>query len=247
MIVLRSVREIDSIRKAGRIAALTLEKLKKHARAGISTAELDAIAGDEILSHNGLPAFKGYKGFPANACISINEEVVHGIPSARKLSNGDIVSIDIGVKYKDYFADAAVTIGIGAISEDAKRLITVTEESLNAGIDKAIPGNRLSDVSCAIQSRVEANGFSVVRAFVGHGIGTKIHEEPEVPNFGRPGTGPRIQQGMVIAIEPMVNAGSFEIEVLKDGWTAVTKDRGLSAHFEHTIAVTGDKAEIMTV
>lgn len=246
MIVLRSDEEIGAMRKAGKIVALTLDRIKRAAKAGLQTKELDRIAREEILTRNGYPAFKDYKGFPGNICISINEVVVHGIPSERSLKSGDIVSVDIGVKFKDYFADAALTIGIGQIDEEAKKLIAVTEKALYIGIDSAIAGNRLSDVSASVQELVEANGFSVVRSFVGHGIGSSLHEEPEIPNFGKPGTGPRLEKGMVLAIEPMVNAGSFEVEILDDGWTAVTKDRKRSAHFEHTIAITEAGPEILT-
>ena len=246
MIVIRSDEEIETIGKAGKILAETLEKLKSHVRAGVRTKELDKIARDEIIKRNGYPAFKGYKGFPGNICTSINETVVHGIPSDKKLKNGDIISIDVGVKFRDYFADAAVTVGVGKIGDAAKKLLEVTEKALCIGIENAMPERRLSDISASIQVFVESNGFSVVRAFVGHGIGTKIHEEPEIPNFGRSGTGPRLEPGMVLAIEPMVNAGTFEVEILEDGWTAVTKDRRLSAHFEHTIAITIDGAEILT-
>jgi methionyl aminopeptidase len=247
MIVLRSDDEIAYIRKAGEILAETLEALKARIRPGVQTKELDEIARQEILKRNGYPAFKGYKGFPANICTSINEVVVHGIPSGRKLREGDIVSIDIGVKFRDYFADAAVTLGVGRISEEARRLMAVTEKALAIGIANALPGKRLYDISAKIQQHVESNGFSVVRTFVGHGIGTKIHEEPEVPNFGSAGTGPRLESGMVLAIEPMVNAGTCDVEILGDGWTAVTKDRRLSAHFEHTIAVRKDGVEVLTV
>lgn len=246
MIVLRSDDEIASIREAGKILRAALEKLKENVRPGIQTKELDSIARQEILRRNGYPAFKNYKGFPANICTSVNEVVVHGIPSGRKLREGDIVSIDIGVKFRDYFADAAVTIGVGAISETAEKLMRVTEKALAIGIENALPNKRLFDISANIQEYVESNGFSVVRVFVGHGIGTQIHEEPEVPNFGRPGTGPRLEAGMVLAIEPMVNAGTYDVEILEDGWTAVTKDRSLSAHFEHTIAVRKDGVEILT-
>jgi methionyl aminopeptidase len=247
MIVLRSDAEIEEIKEAGRIVAATLKKLKKSAKAGITTAELDRIAEEEILAQGGKPAFKNYKGFPANICASINEVVVHGIPSSRKLADGDIISIDVGVKYKDHYADAAITVPIGKISEEAKKLLDVTEEALSNGIEEAVPGNRLTDISHSIQKHVEANGFSVVRAFVGHGIGTKIHEEPEIPNYGSPHRGPRLEAGMVLAIEPMVNAGTFDVEVMEDGWTVVTRDGRLSAHFEHTIAVTKDGPEILTV
>ncbi|MBI5143814.1 MAG: type I methionyl aminopeptidase [Candidatus Omnitrophica bacterium] len=246
MIVLRSDEEIGSIRRAGQIVASTLAKLKRFARAGIETKELDAIAREEILKENGYPAFKDYKGFPGNICISLNEVVVHGIPSARRIKSGDIISIDIGVKFKDYFADAAITIGVGQISPEAGRLIEATEKALYAGVANARPGNRLYDISSAIQNIAESNGFSVVRSFVGHGIGLRLHEEPEIPNFGKQGSGPRLEKGMVLAIEPMVNTGTFEVEILADGWTAVTKDRKLSAHFEHTIAIRDGDAEILT-
>ena len=247
MIVLRSAAEIESIRKAGSILAEALEKIRLSARTGVQTAELDRIAELEIIDRGGYPAFKDYRGYPANICVSINEEVVHGIPSKRKLKTGDIVSIDIGVKYGEYFADAAMTLAIGDISDTAKRLIEVTEKALYTGIENALPGKRVSDISSAIQEYVESQGFNVVRALVGHGIGTKIHEEPEVPNYGRRGTGPRLEAGMVLAIEPMVNAGTFEVETLEDGWTTVTKDRQLSAHFEHTVAIRKDSPEILTI
>jgi len=246
MIVLRSADEIDKIRGAGRIAALALARLKAYVKAGFSTNELDGIAEEEILKHGGSPAFKNYRGFPANICVSINEVVVHGIPSSRKLKDGDIVSIDIGVKSGDYYADAAVTLPVGRVTGEAARLIDVTREALYAGINNARPGKRLTDISFNIQRIAEANNYSVVRAFVGHGIGTKIHEDPEIPNYGEANRGPRLESGMVLAIEPMVNMGTFEIEVLEDGWTAVTKDRKLSAHFEHTVVIRKDGAEILT-
>lgn len=246
MIVLRSGEEIEQMKKAGSILALTIKKLKTVVRPGTQAIELDRIARREILALGGYPAFKDYRGYPANICVSINEAVVHGIPSKRKLKTGDIVSIDIGVKFRDYFADAAVTLAVGEISNTARRLMEVTEKALYIGIENAIPGKRVSDISASIQEFVESNGFSVVRALVGHGIGTSIHEEPEIPNFGKRGTGPRLTAGMVLAIEPMVNAGAYEVEVLEDGWTTVTKDRQLSAHFEHTVAVREDGVEILT-
>lgn len=246
MIALRSEDEIRDIKEAGMILSETLNKLKKHLRAGVETRELDRIAREEILKRNGYPAFKGYRGFPGNICVSLNEAVVHGIPSERQVRLGDIVSIDIGVKFRDYYADAAVTIGVGEISDTARRLIDTARKALYAGIENAVSGRRLSDISSSIQAFVEAAGFSVVRALVGHGIGREIHEEPEVPNFGKPGTGPELKAGMVLAIEPMINAGTFEVEVLDDGWTVVTKDRRLSAHFEHTVVVRENKAEILT-
>ena len=246
MIALRSTEEIEAIRKAGAIVAQALDTLRKRARIGVTTAKLDAIAADVILSAGGIPAFKGYRGYPANICTSVNEEVVHGIPSPRKLKDGDILSVDVGVKLGDYFADAALTVGIGQVSDGAAKLMRATHDSLQRGIELAKPGNRLSDISWAIQETVESRGFSVVKAFVGHGIGTKIHEEPEIPNFGKPGKGARLEAGMVLALEPMVNAGTYEVEVLEDGWTAVTKDRSLSAHFEHTIAITDSGAQVLT-
>ncbi len=246
MIILRSDEEIGQIRKAGLIVALVFDKLKMCVRPGIETKELDRMAMEEILKNKGLPAFKGYKGYPANICISVNEGVVHGIPSKRLLKDGDIVSIDVGVKSGNYFADAAITVGVGSVGEQARRLMKVTEESLYRGIENARPGKRLSDISANVQECVESNGFSVVRSFVGHGIGEKIHEEPEIPNFGRPGKGPRLESGMILAIEPMVNEGGHEVEILGDGWTAVTKDGSVSGHFEHTIAVRDGPAEILT-
>ncbi|MFH0764186.1 MAG: type I methionyl aminopeptidase [Candidatus Omnitrophota bacterium] len=246
MIAIRREDEIREIKEAGKILSGTLDKLKRHIRAGVETRELDRIAREEILKRNGYPAFKGYRGFPGNICVSLNEAVVHGIPSEREIRDGDIVSIDIGVKFRDYYADAAETIGVGDINDTAKRLIDTAKKAFYMGIRNAVSGRRLSDVSSSIQAFVESNGFSVVRALVGHGIGRQIHEEPEVPNFGKPGTGPELKAGMVLAIEPMINAGTFEVEVLDDGWTVVTKDRRLSAHFEHTVVVRDDKAQILT-
>ena len=246
MIVLRSKEEISQIRQAGVILARALEKVKNYAKAGVQTKELDAIAREEIIKRNGYPAFKGYKGFPGNICTSINEGVVHGIPSDRKLRDGDIVSIDVGVKFRDHYADGAITVGVGVIGETARRLIEVTREALYIGIENARAGSHLTDLSHAIQQFVESHGFSVVRALVGHGIGTEIHEEPEIPNFGKPGMGPVLEPGMILAIEPMVNAGTFEVETLDDGWSIVTRDRKLSAHFEHTVAVTKRGPEILT-
>lgn len=246
MIVLKGDREIAEIREAGRIVAVTLNKLRKTSKVGITTSELDKIARDEIIRHGGKPAFKNYKGFPANICVSINEVVVHGIPSDRKLKDGDILSLDVGVKYKDHFADAAITVPLGAVTDRAKDLIKVTEDALLNGINQAWPGSKLTDISHNIQTYVETHGFSVVRAFVGHGIGKKLHEAPEIPNYGSPNRGPTLEPGIVLAIEPMVNAGTFDVEILEDGWTVVTRDRELSAHFEHTIVVTKDGPEILT-
>jgi len=246
MIPLRSKGELAEIARAGKILAQTLEKLRKCAKPGVQTKELDELAREEIVKRNGYPAFKGYKGFPGNICISLNETVVHGIPSDRMLRDGDIVSLDVGVRFRDFYADAAITVGVGQIGETAARLIEVTRKALYIGIKNAQSGRHLSDVSHAIQQFVEENKFSVVRALVGHGIGKGIHEEPEIPNFGKPGMGPILEPGMVLAIEPMVNAGTFEVETLDDGWSIVTKDRKLSAHFEHTIAVTAKGPEILT-
>lgn len=246
MILLRSADEIEKIRKAGRITAITLQKLKQSARPGVRTKDLDRIAAEEIVSRGGHPAFKNYRGFPANICTSVNDVVVHGIPSGRMLRDGDIISLDVGVRYGDYFADAAITVSVGDVSEIARKLVEVTENALYKGLENARPGARLSDLSCAIQDYAESNGFSVVRAFVGHGIGTSIHEEPEVPNFGRRGTGIRLDKGMILAVEPMINSGTHEVEILEDGWTAVTKDGNLSAHFEHTVAITDTGVDILT-
>ena len=239
--------DAKALRKAGKIVWAVIAELKARARIpGVSTAELDDIARAMILKMGGYPAFKGYNGFPGNICVSINETVVHGIPSDRVIREGDIVSLDVGVKFRDYFSDAAVTVGVGKISDKATKLIAVTEEALKIGVGLAVSGRHLSDMSAAIQAHVESSGFNVVRAFVGHGIGKNLHESPEIPNYGRPGTGPILKCGMALAIEPMVNAGTFEVEVLEDGWTAVTKDGKLSAHFEHTVLVGDRKAEILT-
>ncbi|MCX5679204.1 MAG: type I methionyl aminopeptidase [Candidatus Omnitrophica bacterium] len=245
--MIAGAEDVKALRKAGKIAWTVIEELKVRARVpGVSTAELDDIARAMILKMGAYPAFKDYKGFPGNICVSINETVVHGIPSDRIIREGDIVSLDIGVKFREYFSDAATTVGAGKISDTASRLIDVTEEALSIGIGLAVSGRHLSDMSAAIQAHVESSGFNVVRAFVGHGIGKKLHEDPEIPNYGRPGMGPVLKCGMALAIEPMVNAGTFEVEVLQDGWTAVTKDRKLSAHFEHTVLVGDRKAEVLT-
>ncbi|MEK7308000.1 MAG: type I methionyl aminopeptidase [Nitrospirota bacterium] len=246
MIILKSQDEIKRIAEACRIVAETLEGIKKMVAVGITTLELDKFAEDLIISKHATPAFKGYKGYSATLCTSINEQVVHGIPSTRKLDEGDIVSLDLGVYYRGFYGDAAVTLPVGKVGDEAKRLLMVTEEALYEGIKNAFIGNRLFDISAAIQRHVEADGFSVVRDFVGHGIGRDLHEDPQLPNFGGPGQGPEIMEGMTLAIEPMVNAGSYEVFVLEDGWTAVTKDRSLSAHFEHTVAVTQEGPNPLT-
>jgi len=205
------------------------------------------LAEEYIKRHGGIPAFKGYRGYPRSLCVSVNEEVVHGIPGKRRLKEGDIVSLDLGVLMDGYYGDAAITVPVGKVSELAKKLIKVTEEALYRGIEMARPGNRLSDISHAIQTHVEKAGFSVVREFVGHGIGKQLHEEPQVPNFGPPNRGPRLEPGMVLAIEPMVNTGTWEVRILPNGWTVVTADGGLSAHFEHTVAITDNGPEILSL
>ncbi len=246
MIILKSNQEIKLIEKACRIAAEALEMLGELIRPGVKTKELEEYAEAFIKARGGTPAFKGYRGYPASICVSINNQVVHGIPSDRLIKEGDIVSIDLGVVYQGYYGDAARSYAVGRIGELQKRLLEVTERALYKGIEKARPGNRVGDISAAIQDYVESNGFSVVRAFVGHGVGRFLHEEPQVPNFGRPGKGPRLKEGMTIAIEPMVNTGSPDVMVLDDGWTAVTADGGYSAHFEHTVVITKNGAEILT-
>ncbi len=247
MVIIKSQDEIKKISEACKIVAEVLEDLKSFIKEGISTAEIEAYVEKQILKRNGVPAFKGYRGYPSSVCLSINNQVVHGIPSKRvRLKNGDIISIDLGVLLKGFFGDAAITLSIGEVSQDAERLIKVTEQALYIGIEKAVVGNRVSDISSSIQQYVENNGFSVVRAFVGHGIGRFLHEDPQVPNFGKPGQGIRLREGMTIAIEPMVNAGSPDVVILDDGWTAVTIDGSLSAHFEHTIAITKNGPEILT-
>lgn len=246
MTVLKSQDEIKRMADSCRIVAEVLEGVSKNVEPGVTTKELDEYVESFILSKSAKPAFKGYRGYPASVCTSVNEEVVHGIPSSRKLKDGDIISLDIGVYFRGFYGDAAITLPIGNISAEAKKLISVTEKSLQAGIEKAKIGNRLLDISSAVQQCVEAEGFSVVRNFVGHGIGRDLHEEPQVPNFGKAGEGPRLLEGMTLAIEPMVNAGGWEVSVLDDGWTAVTVDRSMSAHFEHTVAITKNGYNVLT-
>jgi methionyl aminopeptidase len=227
--------------------AEVLEGIRKHISSGVVTRELDEFAESFILSKGATPAFKGYRGYPSSICASVNEQVVHGIPSSYvKLKEGDIISIDIGVYYNGFYGDAALTLPVGDISSKAKKLLAVTEKSLQVGIENAVKGKRLSDISFAIQNNVEPEGFSVVRNFVGHGIGRELHEEPQIPNFGKPGQGPELMPGMTLAIEPMVNEGGWEISILNDGWTAVTKDQSLSAHFEHTVAITKNGHDVLT-
>lgn len=247
MIVLKSPREIELMREAGRIVALTLAVLAEKAKEGVSTAQLEEWAEEVIRKNKAIPSFKGYRGYPASICVSVNEEVVHGIPSPKRvLKEGDVVSIDVGAIYRGYHGDAAITIGIGRITEEAEKLIEVTKGALEAAISVAKAGNRLGDISWAIQSYAEKHGFNVVREYTGHGIGRYMHEEPQVPNVGTPGKGVLLKPGMTLALEPMVVAGSWEVEVLPDGWTVVTKDKSLAAHFEHTIAITDGDAEILT-
>jgi len=235
------------MRDAGRLVAEVLTEVAAHVRPGVTTADLDAMAEQRIAKAGATPAFKGYHGYPATICASINEEVIHGIPSGRRILNeGDIISIDVGVSLNGYYGDSAITLPVGQVSEEAARLLRVTEESLYKAIERVRPGNRISDIGYAVQHHVEAHGFSVVREFVGHGIGQRMHEEPQVPNYGEPGRGPRLSEGMVLAIEPMVNAGKPAVKVLADNWTAVTRDGSLSAHFEHTVAVTTDGPWILT-
>lgn len=246
MITLKTQKELTYMREAGRVVAGAHAELAKALRPGMTTRDLDALAEDFILAQGARPAFKGLYGFPATICASPNEQVVHGIPGLRKLENGDIISIDIGAEINGYFGDGAATLPVGEIAPDARLLLEVTEAALHAGISQAVDGKRLSDISYAVQKHVETNGFSVVRDYVGHGIGSSMHEEPQVPNFGRPGRGPRLKAGMTLAIEPMVNMGTHEVRTLPDNWTVVTGDMKLSAHFEHTIAITDKGPEILT-
>ncbi len=247
MVVCKSPAELEKMHRAGLIVWGALEKMRAMVRPGLTTQELDECAEAYTAEHHARPAFKGYRGYPGSVCASINSEVVHGIPSpSRRVREGDILSMDFGVELEGYFADAALTVPVGKISPARQKLLRVTRESLERGIEKVRPGNRLGDVSSAVQEWVEKHSFSVVREFVGHGIGTKMHEDPQVPNYGVPGQGPRLQEGMVLAIEPMVNAGGPGVRVLDDGWTAVTEDGSDSAHFEHTVAITSNGPWILT-
>jgi methionyl aminopeptidase len=247
MIIVKSSREIDLLRKSNSIVAEVIRELSMRIAPGVATLELDQQAERIIRSRGAVPAFKGYRGFPASICVSINEEVVHGIPGQRKLIEGDIVSLDVGVILNGYYGDAAITLPVGKVDQEARHLLEVTQKALSFGIEKARVRNRLFDISYAIQLWVESHGFSVVRDFVGHGIGRDLHEEPQIPNFGPPHQGPRLEKGMVFALEPMVNEGTHEVKVLSDGWTVVTADRKRSAHFEHTIAITDGEAEILSI
>jgi methionyl aminopeptidase len=247
MIILKSEKEIERIREAGKIVKGVIDRLKKAVVPGVTTKYLDKIASDYIFSKKATPAFLGYRGFPASICTSKNYEVVHGIPNDIPLKNGDIISIDVGVLLNNYYADAAITLPVGRISKEAENLISVAKMALEESIKEAVVGNRVLDISHKIQSITEDAGYSVVRDFVGHGIGRNMHEEPQIPNFGEKGKGPRLKKGMVFCLEPMINQGGYEVEVLEDGWTVATKDRSLSAHFEHTILVTEDYPEILTL
>ncbi len=248
MVELKNDSEIKRIHESCRMVAEVLRKLKEMVKPGIRTSDLDAEAVRMTSAFGARPAFLKYRGFPASVCVSINEEVVHGIPSPkRKICEGDLVSIDFGVEYKGFYGDAAITVAAGKISPVAKKLMETTEAALLAGIEKARPGNKLHDISAAVQRTVESAGFSVVRDFVGHGIGRKMHEDPMVPNYGEAGTGIRLEEGMVLAIEPMVNEKNWEIRILEDEWTVVTKDRGLSAHFEHTVAIKRDGPVVLSL
>ena len=247
MIVCRSGGEIEKLRAVNRLVGEVLAELRSTAAPGVTTGDLDRLAEQRVREAGAEPAFKGYHGFPATICSSVNDQVVHGIPSDRELCEGDVVSIDMGAKLNGFFGDSAVTVPIGRVSEEAISLLRATEEALFRAIDVVRPNARVSDIGAAVQAHVEGRGFSVVREFVGHGIGTELHEEPQIANYGPAGRGPRLAEGMVLAIEPMVNAGKAAVKVLSDGWTAVTRDGSLSAHFEHTVVVTRDGCEILTL
>jgi len=250
MITLKSAGEIEVLRRANVIVAELLEELKKKVAPGVTTLELDSLAEELTYKKKALPAFKGYqmagRVYPGSLCVSVNEEIVHGIPGARALKEGDVVGLDFGVIYEGFYGDSAFTVGVGRVSEEATRLMRVTEESLYRGIEQLVEGKRLGDLSSVVQKTVEDAGFSVVRAFVGHGIGKRLHEDPPVPNYGEPDRGLRIREGMVLAIEPMVNAGGWDVKMKEDGWTAVTADGSLSAHFEHSVAITKNGPYILS-
>jgi len=246
-IIIKSDREIAAMRQAGRIVGTVLEMLKLQLRPGMKTKELDVIAAEELERLGAKPSFKGYRGFPANLCVSVNDEIVHGIPGERVLREGDVVSLDLGAIFMGFQGDAAITVGIGRISPQAKELIETAEGALNVGIATAHPKARLGDISAAIQHYAESRGFSVVREYTGHGIGREMHQEPQIPNFGLPGTGPMLVKGMTLALEPMVTVGDWHTQLGSDRWTVLTADGSLSAHFEHTIAITKTGAEVLTV
>ena len=250
MISLKSPREIEIMRRANTIVAEVLQELRQRVAPGVTTLDLDAIAEEMTLKRKAIPAFKGYnvagRVYPRCLCASVNEEIVHGIPTSRALREGDIIGLDYGVIYEGFYGDSAITVGVGKVSADAQRLMDVTEASLYKGIEQLLDGKRLGDLGAAVQEVAEGAGYSVVRAFVGHGIGKKLHEEPPVPNYGEPDRGLRLKEGMVLAIEPMVNAGGYEVEIKEDGWTAVTKDGSLAAHFEHSVAITKNGPYILS-
>lgn len=246
MIVYKSEAEVAAVRASSRIVARILDELGPMIKPGVRTGDLDAYAERRARELGAKPAFKGYRGYPASLCVSVNEEVIHGIPSARTLGEGDLVSLDFGAWFEGYYGDAARTYPVGRVSPLAERLKGAAERAFARGLEQMVEGRRLSDISAAVQRSVESEGFSVIRSFVGHGIGQSLHEEPQLPNFGFPGRGPRLRRGLVLAIEPMIAAGDWEVEVLADGWTAVTKDRSLAAHYEETVALTEAGAEILT-
>jgi len=246
MIILKTKREIEIMRRAGKLVAESHELVRRNIKPGITTLELDLLVEDYLRSQNAIPTFKGYSGFPFSICASVNEEVVHGFPSKRKLAEGDIVSIDIGATFEGYVGDSAKTFLVGEVDDEKRRLVEVTRQCFYEGIKFAKVSYRLSDISHAIQQYAESNGFSVVRDFVGHGIGRNMHESPQIPNFGKPGKGPRLQEGMVLAIEPMINAGTYHVKVLDNDWTVVTLDGKPSAHYEHTVAITDGEPMLLT-
>ena len=246
MIHCRTRDEIEKMRRSGRVVREILTELGGMIKPGVAALDLEEVAEKQIREAGGIPAFKGYRGYPNCLCVSVNEQIIHGIPSSRQFREGDIVSLDLGVVFDGYYGDSAVTIPVGKIPEPVQKLVRVTEESLNLAVEKVRVGNRLGDISATVQHHAEQNGFSVVREFVGHGIGTQLHEEPQIPNFGKPGRGPELREGMVFAIEPMVNQGTSEVRILPDQWTAVTVDGGFSAHFEHMVAVMAQGPEVLT-
>jgi methionyl aminopeptidase len=246
VITFKSATELEAMRQSSRVVAVVLGELEPLIRPGIRTRDLDLYAEKRTRELGAVPAFKGYRGYPASLCVSVNEEIIHGIPSGRILQEGDIVSLDFGVLYEGFYSDSALTAPVGRASAEALKLIAAAERSFFKGLEQMREGNRLSDISAAIQASVESEGYGVIRQFVGHGIGRALHEEPQVPNFGAPGRGPKIRTGMTLAIEPMIAAGAYDIEVLADGWTAVTRDRSLAAHYEHTVALTENGPEVLS-
>jgi methionyl aminopeptidase len=246
MILLKSPKEIARMEKANRIVAEILEEVKERVRPGVETRELDELAEAGCRRHKVEPAFKGYRGYPSSICVSVNEEIVHGIPGSRRIKDGDLVSLDFGVRYDGYYGDAALTVPVGEVSPEARKLLAATQESLDAAIAQVQVGARLTNISHAVQTVVEGHGFAVIREFVGHGIGRSLHEDPQIPNFGPPGRGPVMQAGLTLAIEPMTCSGSWRVRILGDGWTAVTQDGSLAAHFEHTVALTDKGAVVLS-